>query len=230
MKLLNFKGFLAGAVAESDAAGWSGQSEIRQKPFRETIMKKLAFFALSVVASAAFAAGSIDIDGVSSQTANIATTTISNWANGARSDAFQNFASNSGNVTVTLGGRSEQLVTTSNFSNAVNEARVDAVAQQNVSSNVGDLNRITISGASIQRATLNGTTLRNTATGDNVAQQSVTSNVGDVDISGSSTQIASLTNSTLTNTATSKDALAIQNIASNHSCNAFTCTRMTWHK
>ena len=186
------------------------------------IMKKLALFALSVVASTAFAAGEIVIGGTSNQTANFTGAAVTNYANGGDSSAFQNMASNSGMVTI--GGTSNQTVNMTGgiASNLANE---DAVAQQNVSSNVGDKDKITIGGTSNQNASISNSALTNRANVHTVAQQSVTSNVGNVDIGGVSNQSASITLSAITNEAYGYGALAVQNIASNHSCNAFTCPK-----
>ena len=138
-------------------------------------MKKIVLLALSVVASAAMAAGpATTIDGTSIQTATLTNTGVSNTAYGINANAQQNLASNAGNVDIASGGTSTQTVTATGafFSNIAN---ADTKAQQNVSSNSGD---VTIKGSSTQLTVAAGTTVvANSATGFNAkAVQSIASN------------------------------------------------------
>jgi hypothetical protein len=129
-------------------------------------MKKLALFALSVVATAAMAAGpapesEIKISGYSEQSASLTNVAVSNEAYGAQ-----------------------------------------AQAQQNLASNVGDIN---IKGSSYQSVTANGGAVTNYAS----------------DYTVTSFQTTMLKNAYVSNYAYGKDAMAVQNIASNNSC--FVC-------
>jgi hypothetical protein len=145
-------------------------------------MKKLALFALSIVATAAMAAGpapesEIKISGYSEQAASISNADVSNNAYGAQ-----------------------------------------AQAQQNLASNVGD---ISIKGDSHQSVTVNGGAVTNKAYDYTVAQQNLSSNIGEVEITGTSYQTTVARNSYISNEAWGRDAMAVQNIASNNSC--FVC-------
>lgn len=153
-------------------------------------MKKLALFALSVIATAAMAAGptppsEIVITGNSYQSVSLSNSGASNTANGADALAQQNLASNAGNVTI--GGTSWQTVY-GQSSHVSNWADSNAVAQQNLSSNVGD-----------------------------------------VTIGGFSSQSTSLYDSYVSNAAYGKGATAVQNIASNNACFACTTTGFKDH-
>ena len=71
-------------------------------------MKKIVLLALSVVASAAMAAGpagvQTTINGTSTQTASLTNTGVSNTAFGVNANAQQNLASNAGDVEIAGGG------------------------------------------------------------------------------------------------------------------------------
>ena len=140
-------------------------------------MKKLVLFALSVVATAAMAAGpagvQIEINGTSTQTADLRSTTVRNNASGVNSQAQQNISSNAGDVFVAGGARSTQT-TRATGSVITNTANANTEAQQNMSSNSGD---VTIRGFSTQLTTLVNSSVINTATGSRAkAVQSIASN------------------------------------------------------
>ncbi len=140
-------------------------------------MKKLAFLALSVAATAAMAAGpagvQVVIDGTSTQAAVLLTSSVVNTANGVNSNAQQNLASNAGDVYVGSSGNSTQIVAAQNTS-FTNTSNAFTEAQQNVSSNSGD---VTINGTSLQITLASGSTVANEATGFNArAVQSIASN------------------------------------------------------
>lgn len=138
-------------------------------------MKKFVLLALSVVASAAMAAGpagvQTTISGNSTQAAVLQTSSVTNTANGVLSQAQQNLASNAGDIAIS--GNSIQVVA-SNNSSFTNTAGPLNEAQQNVSSNSGD---VTISGSSLQITLANGSNMTNTAVGIGAkAVQSIASN------------------------------------------------------
>ena len=140
-------------------------------------MKKFVLLALSVAASAAMAAGpsgvQTTIAGQSTQAVVLQTSTVTNTANGAYSNAQQNLASNAGDVDITSSGKSFQAVGAQNTTFA-NTSNANTKAQQNVSSNSGD---VTISGNSLQLTLATNSSVRNTATGYNAkAVQSIASN------------------------------------------------------
>ena len=140
-------------------------------------MKNFVLLALSVVASAAMAAGpsgvQTTIAGQSTQAAVLLTSTVTNTASGAYSNAQQNLASNAGDVAITSSGKSTQIVGSQN-SNFTNTSNAHTKAQQNVSSNSGD---VTISGTSLQVTLAANSSVRNSATGYNAkAVQSIASN------------------------------------------------------
>lgn len=144
--------------------------------FEETVMKKLALFALSVVATAAMATGpapatDIVINGTSIQIAAVSNAAVKNKADGGDANAQQNLASNAGDVTIN--GGSLQIV--AGHSGMVsNTAHSDATAQQNLSSNVGD---VTVNGNSLQATLFHNSYIGNSATGRNaMAVQSIASN------------------------------------------------------
>ena len=142
-----------------------------------TIMKKLVLLALSVVATAAMAAGpsgvSVEINGSSTQTADLRLSVVSNTASGVNSQAQQNISSNAGDVFVAAGGRSTQT-TNARGSVITNTSNANTEAQQNMSSNSGD---VTIRGFSTQLTTLVGSVVANSATGSRAkAVQSIASN------------------------------------------------------
>jgi hypothetical protein len=239
-------------------------------------MKSLAFFALSVVATAAMATqptgpstltisgnstqlasvnggyltntahasayanqnvasnkGDIDIKGNSSQTAILQNAKVSNEAKSAGDVAVQNLASNAGDVNVDkshwVTGSSTQSVTIidgtmrneANSSNGCygSNCADAAMAFQNAASNMGD---ISISGTSVQTVGVSGanTLVSNKADGKNTAAiQNMSSNYGKVAISGYSSQTTAIAGgATVANLATGSHAVAIQNIASNDSC------------
>lgn len=145
-------------------------------------MKSLAFIALGVIASSAMAFGpvpptssgpAISITGNSTQTVSLTSAFVSNKSTGSKSEAIQNLASNSGDVTIS--GNSTQSVNANMGSSISNEATgSDAYASQNVSSNLGD---VTIGGNSTQSTTLMFASLSNLSSGSNSkAVQNVASN------------------------------------------------------
>ena len=141
-------------------------------------MKKLVLLALSVVASAAMAAGpagtQVIINGTSTQTADLRSSTVRNIAFGVNSQAQQNISSNAGDVFVAGSGRSEQTTNASVGSLITNTSNANTKAQQNMSSNAGD---VTISGVSTQLTTVFNSVVTNAATGFNAkAVQSIASN------------------------------------------------------
>jgi hypothetical protein len=139
-------------------------------------MKKLALFALSVVATAAMAAGpapesEIKISGYSEQAASISNAKVSNDAYGAQAQAQQNLASNAGNVTIK--GSSYQSVTVDGGA-VTNKAYDYTVAQQNLSSNIGE---VEITGTSRQTTVARNAYITNEAYGrDAKAVQNIASN------------------------------------------------------
>lgn len=141
-------------------------------------MKSLAFFALSVIASAAMAGGyapapEIKITGNSVQAVSLTAAHVSNKSSASNSEALQNLASNAGNVTI--GGNSTQTVNAGLGSSVTNESSgIDSMASQNVSSNLGD---VTITGNSWQTTSLTLASLTNLSSGANSkAVQNVASN------------------------------------------------------
>ena len=140
-------------------------------------MKKLVLFAFSVVATAAMAAGpagvQVEINGTSTQTADLRVSTVRNTASGANSAAQQNISSNAGDVFVGAGGRSNQT-TSANYSIITNTSNANTKAQQSMSSNSGD---VTIRGVSTQTTSVAYSTVANSATGFHAkAVQSIASN------------------------------------------------------
>lgn len=141
-------------------------------------MKSLAFFALSVIASAAMAAGpapapEISITGNSVQSVSLIGANVNNKSTGSKSEAIQNLASNAGNVTID--GDSKQTVNAGMGSSVSNESLgSDTFASQNLSSNLGN---VKIDGYSEQHTSLAFSTLSNLASGVNSkAVQNVASN------------------------------------------------------
>lgn len=118
---------------------------------------------------------------------------------------------------IVIDGTSFQAVaaTSSLFLNAA-EGR-DAYAQQNVSSNSGNVT-VEKGGTSVQLTAARGSLVANLALGDDAyASQNVSSNIGNVNIKGTSWQITALDRSGVVNIAT-RDTKAVQNIASNNGC------------
>jgi hypothetical protein len=188
-------------------------------------MRKLAFIALSLVASATMAQTAlgpnvITINGDSTQMTSVTSSTLSNFANGTNAQALQNLASNAGNITVGYGAYSHQSADVKNGSYVANEARSYATAQQNLASNVG---QVAIYGHSDQTATVDNSDVRNMAWDHTIAQQSMSTNVGNVVVGGTSTQTTNLWRAGVYNTAYSTGAKAIQNLSSNNSCSTFSC-------
>lgn len=141
-------------------------------------MKKLALLALSVIATAAMAAGptgvQVEIDGTSTQTADLRSVTVRNTAQGTNAQAQQNISSNAGDVFVARGARSAQTTNASAGSVITNTANANTKAQQNMSSNSGD---VTIRGFSTQLTNVVSSTVSNIATGSQAkAVQSIASN------------------------------------------------------
>ena len=140
-------------------------------------MKKLVLLALSVVATAAMAAGpagtQIEINGTSTQTADLRSSNVRNTAIGTNAQAQQNISSNAGDVLVAAGARSSQT-TNANTGTITNTSNANTKAQQNMSSNAGD---VTIRGFSTQLTHVVSSTVANVATGFNAkAVQSIASN------------------------------------------------------
>lgn len=128
-------------------------------------MKSIAFFALTTLATAAFAVTpapdpSIVISGTSNQTAALSLISVNNTSVG-NTEAMQNLATNAGNVTIR--GTSNQVVvgTGGNLSNLATGGS-DAYASQNVSTNLG---KVTVSGNSNQLTSLYYASVNNTAFG-----------------------------------------------------------------
>lgn len=186
-------------------------------------MKAIAFFALTAIASTAFAAGpvnpgSISISGVSEQKTYLDGTTVRNTS-GANNKALQNVSSNAADVTIKATGKSYQ---TTNLTNSTvdNEAKGDyATARQNLASNNGTVD---VSGTSNQTVAGNKALISNLADGNGAnATQNIASNFGKVTIAvgATSTQYASLINSSSAiNAAKGYLSTAVQNISSNDAC------------
>lgn len=141
-------------------------------------MKSLAFIALSVIASAAMAAGhssapEIKITGNSVQSVSMTGAHATNKSTGTNSEALQNLASNAGDVTIS--GNSKQTVSAGLLSSVSNEAKgTETFASQNLSSNLGD---VTISGYSEQHTSLIASAVSNLAEGaHSKAVQNIASN------------------------------------------------------
>ena len=118
---------------------------------------------------------------------------------------------------IVIDGNSLQAVaaTSSVFLNAA--AGKDSYAQQNVSSNSGN---VTVeSGAnSIQLTAARGSVVANLALGEDAyASQNMSSNIGNVTIDGNSLQMTALRGSGVINVA-GENTRAIQNVASNNGC------------
>ncbi|NPC55752.1 hypothetical protein [Caenimonas soli] len=139
-------------------------------------MKSLALFALSVVATAAMAvepADEIVINGNSTQAVSLTLSAVSNTAN-ENTTALQNLASNSGNVRVRAGGNSTQAVVGVGSYVTNSADGYQAFANQNLSSNMGD---VTIGGDSVQITSLLISSVTNTADGaHSKAVQNIASN------------------------------------------------------
>ncbi len=139
-------------------------------------MKKLAFIALSALATAAMAAGpapesEILISGTSYQIASISGTSVRNEAFGNQAQAQQNLASNAGDINIR--GNSLQAVV-ANGGSVTNRANDYTTASQNLSSNVGE---VTVSGTSVQLTVLDRASIYNEARGRNAkAVQNIASN------------------------------------------------------
>ena len=140
-------------------------------------MRTLAFIALSAIASTALATGPVDspeikITGTLLQVASLTSVAVSNNSTGQKSEAFQNLASNTGNVTI--GGLSIQAVVGSGGSVTNTASGSEAYASQNLSSNVGE---VTVSGNSLQITHLANSTVTNLSSGSNSkAVQNIASN------------------------------------------------------
>lgn len=186
-------------------------------------MKAIALFALTAIASTAFAAGpvrpgSITISGVSEQKTYANDSTIKNTS-GTNNKALQNVSSNAADVEIYSTGKSYQ---TTNLKNTLvtNEAKGDySVARQNLASNVGEVD---IKGTSTQTVMANGANISNLADGNGAkATQNIATNYGNVTVAAnaSSYQYASLTGrSAAINAAKGSLSLAVQNISSNDAC------------
>ena len=140
-------------------------------------MKTLAFSALSLLASAAMATTpvgypDISITGNSTQSVSLTSVAASNNSSGSKSEAFQNMATNTGNVTVS--GNSTQSVTGTGGSISNSATGSDAYASQNLSTNLGE---VTIGGNSSQYTYLASASVSNLSSGSNSkAVQNVASN------------------------------------------------------
>ena len=200
-------------------------------------MKSIAFFALSMVATAtAMAAtpigqvGSITVSGYSEQTARVNGGNLSNTAE-SRAYANQNLASNKGSVSIK--GNSFQ---TANLDNAIVSNHAVAAgdtAVQNLASNVGNVSVAAVNGIdgwSTQTANVSGATLKNAADSSGgrcnstdcadaaLAYQNGASNMGEVNIKGNSTQSLDISGSSTSviNYAQGTKTVAIQNMSSNY--------------
>ena len=199
-------------------------------------MKSIAFFALTLVATAAMAAGpanvgTITISGTSDQTATVNGGTLTNTAQ-SRAYANQNVASNKGSISILGNSTQSSTLTDAKVSNEAKSA--GDVAVQNLASNVGNVTVATsynsISGTSKQTANVTNATMKNIAdsTGSGcsgpdcadaaLAYQNGASNMGDVTVSGKSDQTLGVSGSTtsVTNTAKGTRAVAVQNMSSNY--------------
>lgn len=116
---------------------------------------------------------------------------------------------------VSISGNSDQAVIMYNSFGTNTAQGARARAQQNLSTNAGD---IRIKGDSKQTTDMFDSYANNQASANTLAQQSVSSNVGDVNITGYSVQFSYLTGSSITNSASGYSASAIQSAASNTSC------------
>lgn len=197
-------------------------------------MKSIAFFALSLVATAAMATGStgvstITISGSSTQTASVNGGKVDNTAN-SKAYANQNIASNKGGVSI--GGTSVQTAVLEG-AKVSNEAKsAGDVAVQNLASNVGHVAvNPNVLGGSYQSVYVTGNaTLKNSAdsTSNNcsgpdcrdgaLAYQNAASNMGDITISGRSEQGVGISggSTSVTNTAKGANTVAVQNMSSNY--------------
>ena len=181
-------------------------------------MKSIAFFALTALASTAFAAGpsNMVLNGPSTQKTYQANTNVYNVSN-ADTQAVQNVSSNTAGVSITAGGVSNQTsnLTNSTVPNYANQK--DALARQNLASNNGE---VTINAKSDQTVYAKNAYVENKADGtDAKAVQNIASNYGNVTVNQHSIQYASLTgNSGTVNKALGHNAYAVQNISSNDAC------------
>ena len=195
-------------------------------------MKSIAFFALSLVATAAMATGSagvstITISGTSNQTASVNGGSVNNTAQ-SKAYANQNIASNKGGVSI--GGTSNQSSTLEG-ARVSNEAKsAGDVAVQNLASNVGHVGITAMNGNSTQVANVTQATLKNSAdsTSNNcsgpdckdgaLAYQNAASNMGEVTVSGKSDQGVYISGSStsVSNTAKGANTVAVQNMSSNY--------------
>ena len=198
-------------------------------------MKSIAFFALSLVATAAMAAspsgvGSISITGNSNQTASVNGGSLTNTAQ-TRAYANQNVASNKGSITIRGNSTQGSILEQAKVSNEAKSAGGAAV--QNLASNVGNVGvdaSANITGTSKQTANIVQASLKNLAdssgsgcTGPDcadaaLAYQNGASNMGDVTISGHSEQTLGISGSTtsVSNAAQGTRAVAVQNMSSNY--------------
>lgn len=153
-------------------------------------MKKLAIIALATVASSAFAF---------------------NW--GVTPQPQPNAPCETC-PQIDIKGPSVQTVS-AKFSTFGNEGYNGGNAQQNVSSNSGN---VLVNAPSTQTTTAFGSAVLNSANGNNAyASQNISTNVGKVNIAASSTQMTSLTASVVYNKA-GANSKAVQNLASNNGC------------
>lgn len=129
-------------------------------------MKKLAFFAMTAIATASYALtpvgpGSIVITGTSTQLANVNSGSVVKNTSHAGSFASQNLASNQGLIDIS-GTSSQTAVVTHGI--VTNEAMNGGdVAIQSLASNVG---KVTIAKNSTQEAYVSNSTMTNKASGD----------------------------------------------------------------
>lgn len=109
-------------------------------------------------------------------------------------------------------------VTSVSSSTITNTAADGAMAKQNISSNVGNVN---INKATIQASFIHGSTVSNDASGNPyaLATQSIASNVGKVNVDGYLLQVAHIANSSVKNVARA-NSVATQNISTNNGCTA----------
>jgi cytochrome c551/c552 len=159
----------------------------------ETIMKKLAIIAFAAFASSAFATQPFFWGGSGGGSQNGPCETCPQ---------------------IDIKGPSVQTVSAT-FSTFGNEGYNGGNAQQNVSSNSGN---VLVTAPSTQTTTAFGAAVTNKADGNNAyASQNLSSNVGKVNIASMSMQTTALTSSVVFNKA-GANSKAVQNLATNNGC------------
>ena len=191
-------------------------------------MKKLTFFALAAITTAAYALnetpqGAIVINGTSNQLASVNNySTVANTSN-AGTFAAQNQASNQGEITINGYSSQTSGITGSTVTNTGNNA--GDVAVQSLASNVGTVT-VGYGAYSVQNSYIENSTMVNEASGNGctdcdentaTAFQNGASNFGDIKINNQSYQTLGVSgNSTVSNKAWGSDAVAVQNLSSNY--------------